>query len=249
MGVEFIAKFSPGSLLDSVTGQIGAVTTAISATLNTVTMAAQSLANLQRSVNDFADQAVAMVNTPADLLAGQILIFEDLADGLIASAGAVNPIGPLLLLYNFNPGNPPPETTINRVIERTNFDQAQLLTQRLVVIEAARLAVELDFESYDEAVAVRESITELIDAQAELVADDVYPVLMQLRADLVNAVPGVELESARLVAHTPAFTKPSLVLAYDLYGDLDYEADLIARNGIAHPGFVRGGVELEILTR
>lgn len=248
VGLEFLAKFAPGTLLDSVTGQLGDVTAAMNATLSTVSMATQSLAALQRQVNDFADGAVALINAPEDLLADQILIFEALADGLIASVDAVDPIGTLLALYSFNPGVRPPGGTVNRLAEQVAFDQAQLLTQRLVVIEAARLAVELTFESYDQAVAARDTITALIDEQCETVEDDVYPALLQLRADLVNAVPGDSLELARLVAHTPRATLPSLVLAHELYGGLTREADLCARNAIRHPGFVTGGVELEILS-
>ncbi len=72
---------------------------------------------------------------------------------------------------------------------------------------------------------------------------------MQLRADLVKAIPGTALEQARLIRFTPLVTLPSLVLAHNLYGDLSREADLLARNRIQNPAFVTGGVELEILSR
>ncbi len=51
------------------------------------------------------------------------------------------------------------------------------------------------------------------------------------------------------MSHTPAFTLPSLVLAQELYGSVDQEADIIARNSISNPLLVIGGTALEVLGR
>ncbi len=254
VGLEFLAKYSPGTLLGSVTAQLGTASRAMNGALATVQMSTQELATLKRQVAALASDAAALANEPADLLAAQLEIFESLSSGLIASTsfGALDVVSPVLAvlsLYGFDAGVRPPATTVNRLIEQTNFDATQRLTQRLCVIEAAVVAIELTFESFDAAIEARAAITDLLDDQAETVADDVYPALLQLRADLVKAIPGDALEQARLVNHTPAFTLPSLVLAHTLYGDLSLEADLIARNRIQNPAFVRGGTELEVLTR
>jgi prophage DNA circulation protein len=81
-----------------------------------------------------------------------------------------------------------------------------------------------------------------------LPGDTAFPALNQLRADLVRAVPGEDSGLARLVSYAPAFTVPSLVLAFQLYGDVTREADIVARNSIRHPGFVIGGRALEVLS-
>ena len=55
-------------------------------------------------------------------------------------------------------------------------------------------------------------------------------------------------ENARLTTLTPTEVSPALVLAYDYYEDASREADIVARNGIRHPGFVP--VEpLRVITR
>ncbi len=253
VGLEFLAKYSPGTLLSSVSGQLGAASRAMNTALATVQMGTQEIAALKRQVTALASDAAALAAVPADLLATQVEIFETLADGLLATSldalDVVSPVLAVLSLYGFNPGVRPPGTTANRLIEQANFDATQHLTQRLVVIQASVVAVEQTFESFDAAIAARAAITDLIDDQAETVADDVYPVMLQLRADLVKAIPGDALELARLVQHTPAFTLPSLVLAHSLYGDLALESDLVRRNRIQNPAFVRGGEELEVLTR
>jgi prophage DNA circulation protein len=124
------------------------------------------------------------------------------------------------------------------------------LGQSLALAEAARLAPTADFESREEAIAVRDAIADGLDEQAEAAAtDSSFAALVDLRATLVRSVPGEDHALPRLLSHTPAYTVPSLVLAYRLYGDTASEADIIARNRIRHPGFIAGGEPLEILSR
>ena len=42
-------------------------------------------------------------------------------------------------------------------------------------------------------------------------------------------------------------TLPALVITHTLYGNVDKEQDVIARNRIQHPGFTPGGEVLEVL--
>lgn len=248
MGGEFLATYYVGPLLDSVVGALGAIASvkgAINSAISSIEMEPQALANLQRQLSDFASGAVALASEPANLLAANVAIFDALAAGLASAPGAIDAI---LSLYAFNPGVRPPATTPHRLQEQASFDATHRLNQRLALAKAAQLAGVTEFVSYDDAVTTRAKITALIDDQAEIVADDVYPVLLQLRADLVRAVPGDALELARLVGYTPSATVPSLVLAHRLYGNLSMEADLLARNRVRHPAFIRGGVALEVLS-
>ena len=78
-------------------------------------------------------------------------------------------------------------------------------------------------------------------------ACDAVLVQEQLRADLMRAVPGEDSDLPRLGIVTPPAMVPSIVLAHRLYGDTDREADLVTRNRIPRPGFIRGGEPLEVL--
>ena len=40
---------------------------------------------------------------------------------------------------------------------------------------------------------------------------------------------------------------PSLALSYALYGNIDHSDEIVARNKVQHPGFVPGGIQLEVL--
>lgn len=234
---EFLAKYSVGPLLSSVTAMLTSVTLAINNVLNTISMEMQQLAMVKRKLNEFADSVVSLANSPEDIIADLAEIFDLLDIG-----------AKLLSVYDFTPGVRPAATTPNRLEEQTNYDALQNLVQRLTVIRVAELAPSQTYASYQEAVAARDAILDLLDEQAEVAEDDAFPALLQLRADLVKAIPGEDGDLPQLIAHTPPFTIPSLVLAQNLYGHLDLEADVLTRNSVRNPLFVAGGAELEVLS-
>lgn len=234
---QFLSDYSPGVLLDSVSAQVTNAVAAVRDVVHTAQREEQKLALFARRADLIDSNVIDLVEHGEDLYDSLFGLFE-----LLDSPTA------LAEVYGFDAGVRPPSTTPNREQEQACFDASQALIQRMAVISAASVAPSQAYESYESAVEARELITALLDDQAETVPDEVYPLLFQLRADLVNAVPGAGSDLPHLIRHTPAFTVPSLVLAHRLYGNVDSEADLIARNGISHPGFVAGGVELEVLS-
>lgn len=247
-GAEFLAKFNALSTLKaSVTAGIRTVSGAVGSVLATIDAGGQELAALAGQVNGLTSQAAGLASAPVGLVASLVATFEGLGSGLRLSVEA-NAYAVMLGLYLLNIGDRPPATTPARVIERQNFDALQALVQRLVLIEASVIAVAQTFDSYEDAVIARTSITDLMDAHAYATADDFYPTLQEIRGDLVTAVPGDALELPHLISYTPRAVVPSLVLAHRLYGNLEREQDLIARNKIANPGIIAGGMKLEVLS-
>ncbi len=246
-GAEFLSRFDELSRLRaSVTGALTAATSAVARVLNVVAIPGQVVAELGVQIAALQSNTTALLNTPGDLVSSLTGLIEGLGAGLL-SANAPNPLAPLLAIFSVDFGVRPPSDTPSRVIEQVNFDATQNLVKRLVLAQAALMAVAQTFESYEQAVAVRASIVDLIDAHCEAFADDVYPAIQQMRTDVVGAVPGSGVDLPHLVTFVPHATLPSLVLAHTLYGSLDREADIVRRNGIANPGFVAGGVALEVL--
>lgn len=238
VGAEFLATYSPGLLLDSVGNSLRSAMLAVNNTLATLAIPAQQAATLHARVDALTGSVATLVNEPSRILEGLSGVFE-----LFDSGSA------LAKIYRYEPGPRPPGTTPTRVQEQASFDATYRLNQRLAVIRAVEIAPTETYDSYDAAVATRDALTELLDEQADVAPDDTYPALVQLRADLVKAVPGDNSDLARLLRYTPGFTVPSLVLAHRLYGNLDLEADLVTRNHIRNPMFVPGGRELEVLSR
>jgi len=243
---EFLAKFDEVSnLRDAVTGAITAATDAVSSVLDRVALAGQTVAEITSQIETLTSTVGDLLDEPADFVDTMVALVEAVAAGLI-TAGA--PISTLLELYSVDFGVRPPDDTPARLVEQVNFDATANLVKRLVLAEASAAAIEQTFSTYDDAVLARVSITDLIDSHTDDTADDVFPALQDMRRDLVQAVPGESSDLPRLVTFTPGATLPSLVLAHQLYGNLDREEDLVRRNRISNPSFVKGGVELQVLS-
>ena len=104
------------------------------------------------------------------------------------------------------------------------------------------------YDSYQAAIKVREELVDRIDAESEATPDDeVYVTLSDLRTSVVQAVPNPEQDLARIVQYVPKETLPSLLVAYQIYGDAGRADEIATRNGPRHPGFLIGGNQLEVL--
>lgn len=104
------------------------------------------------------------------------------------------------------------------------------------------------YDSYQAAIKVREDLVDRIDAESEVTPnDEVYVALSDLRTSVVQAVPNPEQNLARIVQYEPRETLPSLLVAYQIYGDAGRADDIATRNSARHPGFLMGGQQLEVL--
>ncbi|MFO6448903.1 DNA circularization protein [Erythrobacter sp. NE805] len=157
-----------------------------------------------------------------------------------------------------------PVRTPQRVLEQANRDALLQLFRAVSAAELVRTAGALDYPSYDDAIAVRNSIGERLDrlaiAAADRGDDEGAGVFDRLRRALARdiAVRGATL--ARIYQLRLSASEPALVLAHRLYGgNADQRsrtpmtlearaAAIVARNGVAHPGFVPAGVDIELLT-
>lgn len=246
----FLAAYTEAlAIRDSVTGALNSATLAMGQILDRVAVGTQALASLRRKLQDVSGSAAALVSAPETLFDSLVGVFDALGDALLGAPSLVDPSGVLLGLFGFDPGNRPPDTTPNREVERSNFDATQALVQRLTLITAATTAVEQDFATYEDALRVRTAIAERIDEHTESVTDEAFPAFLALRSALVAAVPGEDSDLPKIQKHTPAVSVPSLVLAHQLYGNLDHEPEIVERNRVKNPGFLRAGQELEVLTR
>lgn len=113
------------------------------------------------------------------------------------------------------------------------------VVQRFALIESARAGSEMDFQTYDEAIAWRDDITARLDAATETAgSDDVFDSLRELRLEAARDIDrrAVDMPSLRQVQ--PPEVMPSVVLAYRVYGDATRGEEIAQRNGVPHPGFV-----------
>lgn len=114
-------------------------------------------------------------------------------------------------------------------------------TRHIAVVECARAMTLAQPESRDAAKDLREGFMDALDAvlaDGEGISSALYASLVETRAATLVALAGAARSAPDVVAYTPAASLPSLALCYRIVGDIGLDADLVARNGIIHPGFV-----------
>lgn len=134
---------------------------------------------------------------------------------------------------------------------RVNSEALAVRVQTQAIIRASELASTLAFPSYDEAIAVRDELAGQLDRVALTADDELFAAVTDLRTALVVNIGQNAGDLARITMFVPTETLPALVIAHTLYGAADLinrSEELILRNHIIHPGFVAGGVPLEVLS-
>lgn len=245
---EFQERFHPEGLpsfaLASASAALTAATNALGAALAPAASAegaVQELAGLTGKVAALTQQATALVRAPAELLGLVRFVITDLVDTTLAAPGAV--MRALTDAYGVDMGPDVAETTATRVRERANQIAIVDGLRRVMAVEAARLAPLVPYDSIEAANAARDTVAALLQEQATSAGDTAYPALVNLRSDVMRAIPG-NTAFARIIRITLRTPIPSLLLAHRLYGSVNREPDIIARNGISHPGFVSGDLRV-----
>lgn len=147
--------------------------------------------------------------------------------------------------------SPPTADTPERIQRAQNTVAARQLNGRAATVAAARLVADTDWMSRQDAIAAGNDTLALIDAQMttdEAITDSVYGALVALRAAVSEDLRRRAVALPGLITYTPQTTLPALVVAHRLYGDATRADEITVRNGARHPGALRGGIELEVLS-
>ncbi|UXF57498.1 DNA circularization N-terminal domain-containing protein [Chromohalobacter phage YPCBV-1] len=146
---------------------------------------------------------------------------------------------------------PPVADTPERVQRARNTMAARHLNGRAATLAAARLVAETDWVSRQDAEAAGADALALIDhemATSEPINDQVYADLVALRAAVSEDLRTRAVALPGMTTYTPQRTLPALVVAHRLYGDATRADEITVRNNVAHPGALRGGMALEVLS-
>jgi prophage DNA circulation protein len=242
---EFVKKYDadgmPAFSLESAETALTEATDALAAELAPIVTVTQELAELTGRVSLMTAQASSLVRQPADAIDGFRAVLDGLVDTIAEAPGAV--MDALFEAYLADLGITVVATTSTRARELANQTAIVGAIRRVIAIEAARLAPLVEYASIEEATAARDRVGEMLEEQAASASDTAYPALVDLRSAVLRAVPGGNA-FASVVTVTRNVPIPSLLLAYQLYGNVDLEADIIARNGVAHPGFIAGTLKV-----
>lgn len=246
---------APGFLLDAASDLVGQATGALETMAGQLAGKGAGLAGLMRQAQALRTQVLSLADRPAQLANGLLSGLRSVMKLAGTPRAALAALAPLLQFGS----------TLKAILgvtparsrESVNQTRMTLMVRQLAAAEAVDQIVALDFVAYDEAVEIRDTLAEQIEAIADAAAeagdDDGWRALETLRQAMVRDVTARGGSLERVFVHRTVSPLPLLVIAHQLYGDApadlaDREADLWVRNGIRHPGFVVPGLALEALT-
>jgi prophage DNA circulation protein len=255
---DFARRFStlrrPSFVGDAAVKLIGSVADWLGGGAPRLAPSGSLLPGFNQELGQFRDDATGLIGSPS-LLGGRLVDLFVSVGSLFSSARSA------VFGYRSLAGwdttlDFVPTPTSNRVQQAENQAAFASLARRAALIEEARNTADVDFEHYDEAVSWRNDLADRLD-QEMIVAGDAgddptYRALESLRAASVRDITARGADLSRLVHITSPQTRPALSLAWQLYGDdpdaVSTRADEIARrNRLAHPGFVPGGRDIEVI--
>lgn len=174
---------------------------------------------------------------------------DALAAGLDALAEAVraacdDPVDAIRLLSDmaaYQAETPPSAAPLGQAVTAAATVTAALC-RRAALASLARACAAYEPVSYEDAIAVRDAVADLMDAESQVAADagdlNAYAALRALRAAVVRDLTVRAAQLPRLVVVTRRAPLPAAVIAYQLYGDATRADDLVRRVDPPHPSFM-----------
>lgn len=261
---DFLTKGYPAFVADAATTQIKGLSDFLSSPEFIVSSDIQAVSDYYDKVKGIGSDAFNLIQAPFEF-AGQVVD----AISSIRSAFGGSAFGMLMSLYNqYFPSTDGSSSagTASRQQVVNNTSAVSALVRQAALSEAAVAAVVTQttedvsnggtkttseptkYDSYEAAIAVRTELSDRLDEESETTSSDlVYVAVTDLRTAVVQAVPDPEQDLPRLATFSPRQTLPSLLVAYQLYGDASRAEDIVLRNDPRRPGFLIGGQQLEVL--
>lgn len=261
---DFLTKGYPSFVAEAATAQIKGLSDFLSSPEFIVSSDIQAVSDYYDKVKSIGSDAFDLIQTPFQF-ADQVVD----AISSIRSAFGGSAFGMLTSLYkqyfsSSDSGTNAKTPSRQQVVKNTNAVAA--LVRQTAISQAAVAAVVTQttedvsnggtkttseptkYDSYEAAITVRTELADSLDEESETTNNDlVYVAVTDLRTAVVQAVPDPEQDLPRLATFAPRQTLPSLVVAYQLYGDASRAEDIVTRNDPRRPGFLTGGQQLEVL--
>ena len=177
-----------------------------------------------RALSERADK---LVLDPEALAAGMVSAIQEVEDGRLAALALEGLALPSVAA-----------TTANRRLQARNRAALIDLARGLATVRLAERTGERRFAERTGAVRARDTAGDALDARAGTADTETFRALRTLRAAVVSRVSDSVRDLPDVIEATPGAIRPSLALAYDIYGDIGRAGEIAARNRLARPGFV-----------
>lgn len=210
-----------------------------------ISSALSPISDFSAQLDRLGGQLTTLIQTPATLaaeLAGAVTAIKGVATDVQAGFSSCRD------LFSFGDTLPAvAATTPSRSRQSANQTAIQTFIRSAAVIEAARIGSRASYASSADAMAIRDELLDRLDVLAEEAGLALYAALSDLRTVMARDLAQRGAKAPDIVSITLHKTQPAAVVAYRLYGDAERADEIVARNRVRHPGFVPGGVALEVL--
>lgn len=215
----------------------------------TATLSANSVKRSQfnAQVTNLENSASTLVSDPESLVDSLVAVLTDINTIFTEPAGRRNALAEIHDNFNITLVDAINQTG-SRVQQRANGLAIKTLVRSVSLSEMIVAALTAEYETLDQATAMRIDLIDRIDAVIDAVSDDVFTDLTGLRSQVIRGLPPQVHDLPRLITIQLAQSEPSLVVAYRRYKDAARGAEIVDRNGARHPGFLPGRTDLEVLS-
>lgn len=248
------------NLIDTLTSALGFFARMNAKTTSTLSIVDRSSAKIRSVTSD----AAALIMTPNRLVTDMIELHDSIFAGISRVTYATSSVAvrgrdvaqTLLGTHREAQDMSVAAAGLTAPDEGTTVGLKQARNQRAIIqatkvgatIAAAQTATKLLYDSHETAVEVGDELSAAIEAHVSESEDDVLSgALLDLQVVLRQHMKDVAARLPRIVTYTPQTALPACVIAYQVYGSLDREDDIVARNNVQHPGFCRGGEPLSLV--
>lgn len=135
-------------------------------------------------------------------------------------------------LFNYNP------KVTETITAENNSDALNTFFKTTLVLKEAEALVNINFDTFEEALEARDNIISRISRVEGSVGDDVFSSLQDTKAILVKSVPGKNSDLPRLQEVQPKPNDNAILLSYRNYDNLDRIEEITLRNKLENPAII-----------
>jgi prophage DNA circulation protein len=249
---KFLKDYSiadyPQFVIDSVTEKVEELASVIEEQSAFITRNADEIADLAVSISDLRGDIDNLINEPAILATRMISSLQLLSESVENRRESFDAYENIFSYGDQDPNIIP--TTASRIQQDTNNQAFTNFVRVIALSEAVNSAFEIAYESEEDALQIKNSLYDEIDILMEAVDDDsVFAELNNLRTFVSLNIPPEDENLPKIFDYINYSTRPSLVIAYEIFGDVISDQDIIDRNHVKNPSYVPGGQTLRVLGR
>lgn len=233
----------PESVRDAIAGELRKLGNKM-ASLDIFTGPANEVALLAGDIEDLIGNAVALAKSPAEAVSK----VRQAITGIKASvANAFDAVFAYEALFALEPDSINGKGGTGM---QADLNAAAVVAQikETSTAELSALLATIDWESRDQALEHRADLLAKVEILLETGDPDLQLRLSRVLALAGATIPPTDQRLPRLLTLELRADTPSLVLAYQLYDDVDRDQEVAERAPAPRPGFIPGGVPIEILT-